>query len=267
MLKNETSKLIDTHNHLYLEAFDEDRDQLILLAKESGIGKLLLPNVDLQTIDRMHALCDQEPYFVRPMMGLHPTSVDQYYKDTLSKIEAHLGNRNYCAIGEIGLDLYWDKTFLKEQIDVFEKQLQWCIELNLPAVIHCREAHAYVIESINKIGNDKLHGVFHSFTGTLLELEEIKNLKNFKIGINGVITFKNSNLRNLLNHIELDRIVIETDAPYLSPVPYRGRRNEPQYIWKTVEAIATTYNISIDDVVQRTTKNALSLFNGVDSLI
>lgn len=253
-------KLIDTHNHLYLEEFDPEQETLAHAAQESGIDTLLLPNVDLTTIERMHDLCDRFPDFAYPMMGLHPTSVDDHYSESLRITECWLGKRPYCAIGEIGIDLYWDKTYLKEQIIVFEEQLKWSIDLNLPVAIHTREAYAEVLESIHKVGADKLKGVFHSFTGTADELQEIKKLKNFKLGINGVITFKNSKLSEVLGGTTIHHIVLETDAPYLAPVPYRGKRNEPVYIWKTAGKVADTFGLTLDETVQITRKNALELF-------
>jgi len=226
-------KLIDTHNHLYLEDFDPEQDQLVTAAKKSGIDTLLLPNVDTTTIGRMHDLCDRYPDFTYPMMGLHPTSVNEHYAKNLKETESWLGKRAYCGIGEIGIDLYWDKTYLKEQKEVFEEQLKWSIDLNLPVAIHTRDAYPEVFNSLYKVGADTLTGVFHSFTGNEAELEEIKKLKNFKIGINGVITFKN---------------------------PYRGRRNEPAYIWKTAEKVALTYGLTLEETVETTRINALKLF-------
>lgn len=253
-------KLIDTHNHLYLEEFDPEQDQLIETARESGIDMLLLPNVDTTTIGRMHDLCDRHPDFVHPMMGLHPTSVDGRYADQLKTTESWLSKRAYCGIGEIGIDLYWDKTYLKEQKEVFEEQLRWSVDLQLPVAIHTREAYPEVFDSLYKVGVDKLTGVFHSFTGNAEELEEIKKLTHFKIGINGVITFKNSKLAEVLQLTDLNKIVLETDAPYLAPVPYRGKRNEPVYIWKTAEKVAQTYGTALTEVVETTRKNALKLF-------
>ena len=253
-------KLIDTHNHLYLEEFDPEQDALVDAALKSGIDTLLLPNVDLTTIGRMHDLCDRFPDFAYPMMGLHPTSVDGHYTDALKKTESYLGKRSYCAIGEIGIDLYWDKTYLKEQKIVFEEQLKWSIDLDLPVAIHTRDAYPEVLESIHKIGADKLTGVFHSFTGTNTDLKEIKKLKNFKLGINGVITFKNSKLSETILSTGVNSIVLETDAPYLAPVPYRGKRNEPVYIWKTAEKVADTYGLTLGETVEITRKNALDLF-------
>ena len=253
-------QLIDTHSHLYLEEFDSDQEVLISAAKVSGIEMLLLPNVDIETIDRMHTLCDKHPEFTYPMMGLHPTSVKANYTEDLRKIESWLGKRNYCGIGEIGIDLYWDKTYIKEQKVVFEEQLRWSIDLNLPVAIHTRDAFPEVFDSLYKIGPEKLSGVFHSFTGDEKDLEEIKNFPKFKIGINGVITFKNSKLSEVIKQTDINHIVLETDAPYLSPVPYRGKRNEPAYIWKTAEKIAQTYNLTLEEVVNTTKKNALKLF-------
>ncbi|MBO5225544.1 MAG: TatD family hydrolase [Parabacteroides sp.] len=253
-------QLIDTHNHLYLEEFDPEQEQLITVAKESGIEKLLLPNVDTTTIDRMHELCDRHPDFAYPMMGLHPTSVDSQYAELLKETESWLGKRSYCGIGEIGIDLYWDKSYLKEQKKVFEEQLLWSIDLRLPVAIHTREAFPEVFDILYKVGPEKLTGVFHSFTGSAAELEEIKKLTNFKIGINGVITFKNSKLSEVIQQTDLQQIVLETDAPYLAPVPYRGKRNEPVYIWKTAEKIAQVYGLPLETVVETTRKNALHLF-------
>ena len=253
-------QLIDTHNHLYLEEFDPEQEQLITVAKESGIEKLLLPNVDTTTIDRMHELCDRHPDFAYPMMGLHPTSVDSQYAEQLKETESWLGKRSYCGIGEIGIDLYWDKSYLKEQKKVFEEQLLWSIDLRLPVAIHTREAFPEVFDILYKVGPEKLTGVFHSFTGSAAELEEIKKLTNFKIGINGVITFKNSKLSEVIQQTDLQQIVLETDAPYLAPVPYRGKRNEPVYIWKTAEKIAQVYGLPLETVVETTRKNALHLF-------
>ena len=208
----------------------------------------------------MHNLCDRFPGFAYPMMGLHPTSVDEHYAEALKKTESYLGKRPYCAIGEIGIDLYWDKTYLKEQKIVFEEQLKWSIDLRLPVAIHTRDAYPEVLESIHKVGADKLTGVFHSFTGTITDLEEIKKLKKFKLGINGVITFKNSKLSDTILSTDINSIVLETDAPYLAPVPYRGKRNEPVYIWKTAEKVADTYGLTLDETVELTRKNALDLF-------
>ena len=260
-------KIIDTHNHLYLEEFDPDRERLVDEALASGIDTLLLPNVDLATVDRMHALCDLHPDFAFPLMGLHPTSVDGTYTDALKKIETYLSRRSYCGIGEIGIDLYWDKTYRKEQLVVFEEQLRWSIDLHLPVAIHTRDAFPEVFECLYKVGPEKLKGVFHSFTGTQEELTEINKMDTFLIGINGVATFKNSGLPHILPSVKIDKVVLETDAPYLAPVPYRGKRNEPAYIWKTAEKVAQIYGCTLEETVKITRKNALNLFQTVNKSI
>ncbi|MDH6358105.1 TatD family hydrolase [Parabacteroides sp. PF5-9] len=259
--------LIDTHSHLYLEDFDPEQPQLIHEAVASGISKLLLPNVDLTTIERMHQLADQYPEFAYPMMGLHPTSVNKNYATDLKEIESWLHKRSYCAIGEIGIDLYWDKTYLKEQKTVFTEQLKWSVALDLPVAIHTRDAFPEVLACIHAVGSDKLHGVFHSFGGTIDELNEIKKLTRFKIGINGVVTFKNANLTETLKQTDINHIVLETDAPYLAPVPYRGKRNNPIYIWKVAEKLAQIYHLPLEKVIESTSNNALMLFQNISSHI
>lgn len=257
-------KLIDTHCHLYLGEFDSDRELLIQKAKDSGIEMLLLPNVDGSTVDRMYALCDDYPEFAFPMMGLHPTSVDKQYVKELSLIESNLSNRPYCAIGEIGIDLYWDKTYVKEQKKVFEEQLNWSIALDLPVVIHTRDAFPEVLDSIYKVGPDKLRGVFHSFSGTDAELVEVSKLPQFKLGINGVVTFKNAKLASVIQQTNIERLVLETDAPYLAPVPYRGKRNEPVYIWETAKKVAEVYKMTLEEVVEITRNSTIKLFRNIN---
>lgn len=253
-------KLIDTHNHIYMEEFDPEQDELISVAQSSGIDAFLLPNIDLTTVGRLHALCDRYSDYAFPMMGLHPSSVDNHYGEVLVSTESYFGKRPYYAIGEIGIDLYWNQTFKKEQIEVFEEQLRWSIDLDLPVAIHTRNAYPEVFNSIYKVGADKVKGVFHSFTGTEEELNEVKQLRTFYIGINGIITFKNSKLPETVGQMPIDRIVLETDAPYLAPVPYRGRRNEPSYIWETAEKVALIYHLSIEEVASKTRNNAIKLF-------
>lgn len=253
--------IIDTHTHIYLEEFDDDRNHIIEVAKSSGISNVLLPNIDSSSLESLFRLCDMEPEFAYPMMGLHPTSVNNSYVSELKTIEQMLNRRRYCAIGEIGIDLYWDKTYLEEQKEVFEKQLEWSIDMQLPVSIHTRNAFEYVFESIHKVGVEKLCGVFHCFTGGEAELKEIKKMPKFKIGINGVLTFKNSDLPEiLLKYVPLDMILLETDAPYLAPVPYRGKRNEPVYIWETVKKLVDIYNVEVETIADVTRKNSLELF-------
>jgi TatD DNase family protein len=252
--------LIDTHCHLYLEEFDADREERILAARDSGVEMILVPNVDLSTIDRMHELCDNHPDFAVPMMGLHPTSVDTDYVSQLSVMESLLQTRSYCAIGETGIDLYWDKTKLSEQKAAFETQLRWSIDLDLPVVIHTRDAFPEVFDVINKVGPERLKGVFHSFSGTVSDLKEIEQFGNFKLGIGGVVTYKNSKLPEVIAQTDIRHIILETDSPYLPPVPYRGKRNEPLYIWETAAKVATIYEMELEKIVKIARQNSLEIF-------
>jgi len=254
--------LIDSHTHIFLEEFDSDRDSVIQRAREVGVHLFFLPNIDVESIEQLHRLSDKYPDCCFPMMGLHPTSVKAGFQDDLKVIKATLNNRKYTAIGEIGIDLHWDKTFLKEQIQAFEEQLLWSIDYDLPVVIHTREAFPQVFESLYKIGVDKLRGVFHSFGGTREELEEILLCKNFMLGINGVVTYKKAVFREYLPLFPLERIILETDSPYLSPVPFRGKRNEPAYLLNVAEKLAEVYNLSVEKTAEITSENAQRLFRG-----
>lgn len=254
-------KWIDTHTHIYGEEFNEDRKEMIERAKEAGVFAALLPNIDAQSIPSLFRVCDEYPDFAYPMMGLHPTSVDARYASQLMSVEKALTQRDYCGIGEIGIDLYWDRSFLKEQKQAFEEQLRWSIDLGLPVSIHTREAYEEVFDSIYKVGSDCLKGVFHCFSGTCEDLEEIKRLKGFKIGINGVLTFKNSVLPEIIRTAPLEMLLLETDAPYLAPVPYRGKRNEVAYLWETACKTAEIFGIDLEELSVHTEKNALELFN------
>ncbi|MCU4174647.1 TatD family hydrolase [Carboxylicivirga sp. N1Y90] len=252
--------MIDTHSHIYSEEFDKDRDEVIAQAKATGIEQVLLPNVDASTVDAMHRLEEAYPDYCKAMMGLHPTSVKANYLDELSVVERNLKLRPYIAIGEIGLDLYWDKTFIKEQKKAFEQQIIWAKQYNYPIVIHCRDAFDEVFDVLDAQIDDRLTGVFHSFTGDKDQARKVMAYKNFKIGINGVVTFKNTTLREVLKKVPLSFIVMETDAPYLAPVPYRGKRNEPSYIKNVAETLAGVYEITMDEVIKVSNENARSLF-------
>ncbi len=252
--------LVDTHTHIFSEEFDFDIDEVIANALTGNVRKFYLPNIDVASISRLNTLCNHYPEICFPMMGLHPTSINSTYKKDLEIIRSELDKRSYVAIGEIGIDLYWDKMFLKEQIEAFEEQLRWSIEKNLPVAIHTREAFPQVLESIYKVGVDKLQGVFHSFGGSLEELDEVLKCKNFMLGINGVITYKKSVFVDYLSQAPIERILLETDAPYLTPVPFRGKRNEPARLIYIVQKLAEIYNLSIDVVAEKTTQNAHRLF-------
>lgn len=253
-------RIIDTHSHIYSEEFDNDIDEVIKRAKQAGVEKILLPNIDASSIDRLHNISDRYTGYCIPMMGLHPTSVGENWKEELDIIRKELSKRTYIAIGEIGIDLYWDKTFEEQQRLVFEEQLRWSIECDLPVAIHSRDAIVECISCIKNVGEQHLRGVFHSFVGTLEELDGILSLKNFMLGINGVVTFKNSTLPTVLKETDLSNIIIETDSPYLAPVPYRGKRNESSYTLNVVTKLAEIYGLPVEEVGQITTENAEKLF-------
>ncbi|NDV95940.1 TatD family deoxyribonuclease [Dysgonomonas sp. 521] len=253
-------KIIDTHSHIYSEEFDNDIDEVIDRAKKVGVGNILMPNIDVSSIARLHHISDKYSGYCAPMMGLHPTSVNENWRSELDTIKQELTKRKYIAIGEIGLDLYWDRTYEEEQKEVFEEQLRWSIDYDLPVAIHSRDAISQCISCIRNVGAEKLRGVFHSFGGTEEELDGILSLGGFMLGINGVVTFKNSTLSTVLRNTDLSHIIVETDAPYLAPVPYRGKRNEPSYTLNVVEKLAEIYGLTIEEIGEITSQNAEELF-------
>jgi len=250
---------IDTHTHLYSEEFDADRNEIIKNAISKGITKLYLPNVDSSSIDDMLQLEKEFPENCFAMMGLHPCSVKENYLEELAIIEDWLTKRKFVAIGEIGIDLYWDKTFLKEQEIAFKKQIDWALTYNYSIIIHCRNAFDEIYSILSSY-QTLPKGIFHCFSGTIEQAEKILALKNFKLGIGGVVTFKNSGLDKVLESISIEDIVLETDAPYLAPAPFRGKRNESSYIPLIANKIADIKNLSIEEVQRITTKNATSIF-------
>jgi len=252
--------MIDTHAHIYSEEFDEDRDEVILRAKEKGIEKIILPNIDSSTLQRTLQLEDQYQGFCHAAIGLHPESVNENFDTELNFLASHLGKRKYIAVGEIGIDLYWDKTFKSQQIEAFRQQIEWAVALELPIIVHIRNSFVEVMQILKSFRNQHLTGVFHSFTGNLEEATEIIRMGGFKIGINGILTFKNSNLRETVSKISLENIVLETDAPYLTPVPYRGKRNESAFLYYTCEKLAEVYGLTIEEVDLITSQNARDLF-------
>ena len=251
---------IDTHTHLYLEQFDTDRAEMIQRAFDNNVNYMLLPNIDSSSIKSMMNLCDHYPKNCFPMMGLHPTSVKENYKEELKKMEEQFSKRNFNAVGEIGIDLYWDKTFKKEQEDAFRFQIELALEKNLPIVIHSRESFDDIFFILEDYRNSGFTGVFHCFTGTSEQADKITEL-GFKLGIGGVITFKNSRLDKVIAYIDLSHIILETDAPYLTPTPHRGKRNESAYIPLIADKIAQIKNTSLENVAKITTQNAIELFN------
>jgi len=253
--------IIDTHSHIYDDSFDQDLGDVINRAKAAGVVNVLLPNVDIESISAVNRLAETYPDYCLPMMGLHPTSVTADYKNDLVRIKEEFLKNQYIGVGEIGIDLYWDKSLQREQIEAFEEQLRWSIEFGLPVSIHCREAIRESVQSIIHVGVNDLKGVFHSFGGDEEELRMILDLNNFYIGVNGTVTYKNSKLPSVLLNTDLSRIIVETDAPYLPPVPYRGKRNEPSYTTYIVKKLAEIYNISENKVAEITTRNAKELYS------
>ena len=253
--------MIDTHSHIYSEEFDNDRSDVINRALESGVNKIILANVDLESYQPLINTCNVNPGVCFPTVGLHPTSIKENYKDILSILKDRLNDQKFVAIGEIGLDLYWDKTFIKEQIEAFETQIEWSLELNLPIIVHVRDAFKELHEVLQKYKDRNIRGIIHSFSGDSEDVIKIKEFKDLYFGINGVVTFKNSSLSKIIPEIGLEKIVLETDAPYLSPVPFRGKRNESSYVVKTGEKIAEILGVSYEEVEKVTTKNSEKLFN------
>ncbi|MDF1574965.1 MAG: TatD family hydrolase [Bacteroidales bacterium] len=249
----------DSHTHLYLDAFDADREEMIQRALDARVNRMLLPNIDSRSIDPLFALAEKYPSHCFPMMGLHPTSVKENYREELALVKTGLQRPGIIAIGETGIDLYWDHTFLKEQEEVFAAQIEWAMELDLPLVIHARDSFQEIFRILHREGGPGLRGVFHSFTGGMNELEQALSF-NFLIGINGILTFKNSSLGQVVRAIPLDRLLLETDSPFLAPAPYRGKRNESSYLLRTAEKAAEIYNLTLEELARITTSNAEQLF-------
>ncbi len=250
---------IDSHAHIYAEQFEQDLDQVIARSQEAGIAEIFMPNIDHTSIDRMMEVEEKYPNCVS-MMGLHPCSVNKNFQKELYVVEEWLQKRTFAAIGEIGTDLYWDTQFKEQQIEAFMIQANWAIDKELPIVIHCRESIDLTIELVEKLQPSKLSGVFHCFTGSVEQAERIIKL-GFKLGIGGVATFKNGNLTPVLQAIDLNHFLLETDSPYLAPVPYRGKRNEPSYIPLIAQKVAECKKISLTQVAEQTTINSQLLFN------
>ncbi|HIB38016.1 TatD family hydrolase [Mesonia sp.] len=252
-------KLIDTHTHLYSDAFAEDRNEMIERAIADGVDKFYIPAIDSQTTQAMYDLEQAFPDRMYLMMGLHPTSVKENYEEELSHVEEELAKRKFYAIGEIGIDLYWDQSTLEIQQDAFRKQIKLAKKYELPIVIHCRNAFDEVFEILEEEKGDDLFGIFHCFTGTLAQAKQALQY-NMKLGIGGVVTFKNGKIDKFLNEIDLKHIVVETDAPYLAPKPFRGKRNESAYVVKVAEKLAEVYDTSVEEIAEITTENALEIF-------
>jgi TatD DNase family protein len=250
--------IIDTHTHLYLEDFQADIDDVLSRAKEEGVIRFYLPNIDSSSVDDLLNLEEKHSECIA-MMGLHPCSVKENVAEELKLVEEWLRKRPFAAVGEIGLDYYWDKSFITEQKDAFRKQINWALELNLPIVIHSRDSMQDCIEIVREYQNGNLRGIFHCFGGSADEAKQIMDL-GFLMGIGGVVTYKKSGLAEVLPSISLEYLVLETDAPYLTPVPFRGKRNEPSYLKYVVTKMAEAMNIPVEEIAAQTTRNAQKLF-------
>lgn len=250
---------VDSHSHIYSADFSLDRDEVITRALEAGIERIILPNIDSSSLKPLLDLTDTLPGVFYPLLGLHPTSVKEDFRKELQILEYWLGKRKFYGIGEIGIDLYWEKSFLSEQIEAFTTQIGWAKSRNFPIVIHVRDSFDEVMEQLRKVYTPDLHGVFHSFTGNLEQAEQIIEL-GFKIGINGIITFKNSDLGETIQKIDPKHLLIETDSPWLAPAPHRGQRNECSYIVTVAEKIARLHNTSVKNIASITSMNATELF-------
>ncbi|MDT0294569.1 TatD family hydrolase [Mesonia ostreae] len=252
-------KLIDTHTHLYSDAFAEDRQEMVQRALEKGVQQFFLPAIDSETTQAMYDLENQFPKEMHVMMGLHPTSVKENYKEELQHVKDQFAERDFCAVGEIGIDLYWDKSTLGIQQEAFKEQIKLAKSKELPIVIHCRNAFDEVFEVLEEEKDDKLYGIFHCFTGTEAQAQQALSY-NMKLGIGGVVTFKNGKIDQFLENIDLRHIVLETDAPYLSPKPFRGKRNESSYVVYVAKKLAEIYNLPLEEIARITSKNALDVF-------
>lgn len=251
--------IIDTHCHLYSSKFEKDVDETISRAKQNQVQKIFLPAIDHESHEALIQLAADNPGVCYPMMGVHPCSINAAYQKELDTALQYLnGPFKFYAIGEIGLDYYWDITFKQQQQQAFEIQMHWAIERNLPIVVHSRNSTRDCINMV-KLHQGKINGVFHCFSGDLKEAKEIIEM-GLMLGIGGVVTYKNTNLREVLTHIGLSHVVLETDAPYLAPIPHRGQRNEPAYTYQVAQTIADTLNMPLEDVISTTTKNAFTLF-------
>lgn len=260
---------IDTHAHLDGEEFTQDIEDVVGRARDAGVSKVFLPAIDLTTVVTVEEVCRRYPDFAYPMYGLHPEEVKADWRDQLAAIRPHLSSSSTSpspiAIGEVGLDFYWSREFEKEQMDAFEEQVRWSVETRLPLMIHCRKAQNEMVRILRRYENLLPGGVFHCFTGNEIEARELLSFENFVLGIGGVLTFKKSHLPEVLpSVVPLSRIVLETDSPYMAPVPHRGKRNEPAYVACVLEKLAVSYGMDQEDVARQTNENVKRVF-GIDA--
>ena len=251
--------ITDTHTHLYSDQFNDDRNAMIQRAKDAGVSRFFIPAIDSTYTESMFTLEKENPNDVFLMMGLHPTSVKENYLEELAHVKEWIDKRDFYAIGEIGIDLYWDKSYLPQQQEAFRTQIKWAKEKKLPIVIHCRDAFDEIFEVLESEKSDDLRGIFHCFTGTLTQAKQAISY-NMKLGIGGVATFKNGKIDKFLNEIDIKHIVLETDSPYLAPTPFRGKRNESSYITKVIDKLVDIYKLSFDEIAEITTQNSKDIF-------
>lgn len=249
----------DTHTHLYSKEFEKDRGEILQRALDRDVKRFFIPAIDSSHTASMYTLEQQDPARIFLMMGLHPSSVDEGYEKELQHVEEELQRRKFYAVGEIGIDLYWEKKYLKQQQDAFKRQIQLAKDYDLPIVIHCREAFDEIFEILETEKDEKLFGIFHCFTGNLEQAKRALSF-NMKLGIGGVVTFKNGGLDKFISQIPLEHIVLETDAPYLAPAPYRGKRNESSYIGIIAEKLASLYEVELEEIASVTTQNSRDIF-------
>ena len=254
----------DTHTHLDGDEFKADLPDVIRRAKEQGVGRVFIPAIDLKSVDSVVAVCRQFSGYAYPMIGLHPEEVKADWKDQLDKIKSHFHDAPFIAIGEVGLDFYWDRTFESQQLLAFEAQVEWAIEAQLPLMIHCRKAQNELVHILKRYEKPLVGGVFHCFTGNQKEAEQLLQFDKFALGIGGVLTFKSSHLReDLPASVPLERIVLETDSPYMTPVPHRGERNESAFVRLVLEKLAEVYGVSADEVARVTEENVKRIFTKI----
>lgn len=252
-------QLIDSHSHLYLPEFEDDREEVISRALDKNIAKILLPNISKDTVEAVLNMADKYPGICYPMIGIHPTSIKEDYRQQLKVVSENLKKNKFIAIGETGIDLYWDKTFIKEQETAFREQVKTAKKEGLPIVIHSRESLEEIINILDDEGTGGLEGVFHSFTGNIEQAREVIK-RGFMIGTGGIITFKNSGLDSIIESVDLEHLILETDSPYLAPVPMRGKRNESSYLLHIAEKLAEIKNLPLEEIARITTANSINLF-------
>lgn len=253
--------MIDSHSHIYCHDFDHDRDQAIARAREAGVSHIIMPNENLDTVQRLVDVREQYPGYVSIALGLHPEDVDDNFEQQLEAMRPLLDVHRPVAVGEIGIDLYWDKTWREQQMQALDTQLHWCKQLNIPFIIHCREALNEILSVMDNFGEPLPSGVFHSFTGTPHEVELVRKRGDFFFGVNGIVTFKKSDVKSILPVVGLDRLLLETDSPFLAPVPHRGKRNESAFLPHVCNFVASCLGVDPGEVSQATQRNAIELFN------